>query len=674
MLEDNPADADLIRFELEEAGIVFESKVIMTEKDFIRELKDFSPDIILSDYDLPGYNGALALAEAKRRSPDIPFILVTGAVQEERAIEVLISGARDYVMKSRLNRLVPALRRANAEAEERSARKAAEMELRESHKRLECLVEERTASLQRELTERKQAEEQLRLLSDRYELAVKSAGIGVWDWDIKKHHLIWDNQMYVLYGVSKADFSNAYEAWRKGIHPDDAVRVNVESEEVHASGNENNIEFRIVWPNGQIRYLRSVGRFIRDDHGDAVRMIGINYDITGIKQAEAEQEKLHAQLNQAQKMESVGRLAGGVAHDFNNMLAVILGHTEMALDMVNPEQPLFNALTEIRKAAERSANLTQQLLAFARKQTIVPRILDLNLTVEGMLKMLRRLIGEDIDLVWLPGACLEPVKIDPGQIDQMLANLCVNARDAIDGVGTITIKTDNVVFNLEDCAGHTGFAPGEYVSLIVSDSGCGMTEETLAHLFEPFFTTKIMGKGTGLGLATVYGIVKQNNGLINACSTPGRGTTFNIYLPRHVGRADELRTTDRTEEAACGSETVLLVEDEPGILNMSKIMMEGLGYRVIAAATPGEAIRLAAKHAGEIHLLMTDMVMPEMNGHDLAKNLLSDYPQIRRLFMSGYAADVNADTGVLDGGAYFIQKPFTKKDLASMLRKVLDSK
>jgi len=395
-------------------------------------------------------------------------------------------------------------------------------------------------------------------------------------------------------------------------------------------------------------------------------------DITDRKKAEAEREKLQEQLTQAQKMESVGRLAGGVAHDFNNMLGVILGHAEMAMDQVEPAQPLFSDIEEIRKAAERSAILTRQLLTFARKQTIAPKVIDLNETVEGMLQMLRRLIGEDIHLAWRPGRNLPSTKMDPSQIDQILANLCVNARDAIRGVGKITIETGEAAFDEAYCAEHAGFKPGEYVLLAVSDNGCGMDKETISHLFEPFFTTKEVGKGTGLGLATVYGAVKQNNGFINVYSEPGQGTTFRIYLPPYQAGTRVRPDTATAKTAACGSETILLVEDEPAILRMATMMLERLGYAVITAQTPGEAIRLAREHSGPIDLLMTDVVMPEMNGRDLAKNLLSIYPAIKRLFMSGYTANVIAHHGVLDEGVHFIQKPFSSKDLGAKLRDVLE--
>jgi PAS domain S-box-containing protein len=405
--------------------------------------------------------------------------------------------------------------------------------------------------------------------------------------------------------------------------------------------------------------------------GELVDILCVGNDITARKRSEDEKVKLRQQLTQAQKMESVGRLAGGVAHDFNNMLGVILGHTELALNRLDPGQPLVKHLQEIGKAARRSADLTRQLLAFARKQTVAPQILDLNDIVDGMLTMLRRLIGEDIHLVWSPGKNLGMINIDPSQLDQILANLFVNARDAIVDTGKITIETGAMIFDEAYCMTHAGFVPGEYILLAVSDNGCGMDSEILAHLFEPFFTTKETGKGTGLGLATIYGIVKQNSGFINVYSEPGHGTTFKIYLPRHLAKAAQAPKGDTASSEVRGNESILLVEDEPMILDITKTMLELQGYKVLPAATPGEAIRLAREHAGQIHLLMTDVVMPEMNGRDLAKNLLSLYPGLKRLFMSGYTANVIAHHGVLDEGVHFIQKPFSISDLAAKIREVL---
>lgn len=400
-------------------------------------------------------------------------------------------------------------------------------------------------------------------------------------------------------------------------------------------------------------------------------LMGVGTDISERKRSEVKTEKLQAQLTQVQKMESVGRLAGGVAHDFNNMLGVILGYSELALEQVDSGQPMYATLQGIQQAGLRSADLTRQLLAFARKQTVAPKMLDLNETVASMLNMLRRLIGENIDLAWLPGENLRPIKMDPTQIDQILANLCVNARDAIGDTGKVTIETHNVVFDEAYCSVHADFAPGAYVLLTLSDNGRGMDSEDLSHLFEPFFTTKEVGKGTGLGLATVYGIVKQNNGFINVYSEPSLGTTFKLYLPCYLDKGALPSKPGAVKPAATGHETILLVEDELMILEMTQVMLERQGYTVLPAVSPGEAIRLAREHAGEIHLLMTDVVMPEMNGRDLARNLLSLYPDIKCLFMSGYTANVIAHHGVLDEGVYFIQKPFTMQDLATKIRNVL---
>jgi nitrogen-specific signal transduction histidine kinase/CheY-like chemotaxis protein len=401
-------------------------------------------------------------------------------------------------------------------------------------------------------------------------------------------------------------------------------------------------------------------------------MIGCHIDITKRKQAEEEREKMQAQLTQAQKMESVGRLAGGVAHDFNNMLGVILGHTELALLEADENHELYDDLKEIQKAAKRSADITKQLLAFARKQTISPRQLDLNDTVESMLNMLRRLIGEDIDLVWQPTAHLWPVKMDPSQIDQILANLCVNARDAIGGVGKLTIETGKKSFDEEYCSKHPVFIPGDFVLLAVSDNGCGMNKEVLDNLFEPFFTTKDVGKGTGLGLATIFGIVKQNNGFINVYSEPGQGSTFKIYLPRIFTDEDTDQVVPEKKAAAGGTETILLVEDEAPILRMTRMMLERKRYSVLPAATPGEAIEMAKNHADKIHLLITDVVMPEMNGRDLAEQITTLNPDIPLLFMSGYTANVIAHQGVLDDGVAFIQKPFSMAEMTAKVRELLD--
>jgi len=456
--------------------------------------------------------------------------------------------------------------------------------------------------------------------------------------------------------------------------PELARSIHAKDSELFEKQGTQVYETRILDGHGALHNVVMHKVSLTDSFGAIIGLIGVVLDITERKKSEEEREKLQNQLVQAQKMESIGQLAGGVAHDFNNMLGVILGHAEMAMDQVAPAQPLYSDLEEIRKAAQRSADITRQLLAFARKQTITPKVLDLNQVVEKLLKMLRRLIGEATDLIWKPGAGLWPIKGDSSQIDQILTNLCVNARDAIAGVGKITVETGKSTFDNEYCSAHPGFLSGDYVRISIHDTGCGMDKLTLVHIFEPFFTTKGVGEGTGLGLAMVYGAVKQNKGFINVVSELGQGTTFTIYLPRYVDAdGPELLWREGGAQPALGGlETILLVEDEPAILKMTVLMLQRLGYRVLAASNPSEAMRLVKEFANEIHLLITDVIMPEMNGRDLAQQLLGSQKRMKCLFMSGYTADIIANQGALDEAVQFIQKPFSQRELALKIRDVLE--
>jgi two-component system, cell cycle sensor histidine kinase and response regulator CckA len=410
-----------------------------------------------------------------------------------------------------------------------------------------------------------------------------------------------------------------------------------------------------------------------DSDGRVLGLVGISRNITELKAAQRRNEELERRFLQTQKMETVGRLAGGVAHDFNNMLGVILGHSEMALASVKDDPLLREALEEIDKAARRSAALTNQLLAFARQQTVAPRLLDLNQAVVGMLKMLSRVIGEQIDLAWQPAGGIMMVNIDPTQVEQLLVNLCVNARDAIADVGRITIST-RLAASSHPFIGEPQEVPaGDYVVLEVDDNGIGMDRDTLAHLFEPFFTTKEIGQGTGLGLATVYGIVQQNGGGIHVDSVPDQGSKFTIYLPRAQGELSP-ETTIVAARPDGGGECILLVEDEPMLLAMTRTMLERQGYQVLAAGGAMEAVRLAEERGVTISLLITDVVMPEVNGRDLAATVLAHCPGIPCLFMSGYTADVIAHHGVLDGGVHFLQKPFSAQELAIKVREALHAR
>jgi PAS domain S-box-containing protein len=433
-----------------------------------------------------------------------------------------------------------------------------------------------------------------------------------------------------------------------------------------------------VWT-GEIHNRRKTGELfwesatisqLRNERGELFGYVAIKRDITAEKQGAIELDQVRAQLTQAQKMESVGRLAGGVAHDFNNMLAVILGHAEIALEGLSEHDQRREHLVEILQAGQRSADLTRQLLAFARKQAIRPKVVDLNDSVGNMLKMLRRLIGENIEVRWVPGPDLWPVHIDPAQVDQILANLSVNARDAIAGGGVVTITTANVHVTPEVVRGLPRWRVGEFVELTISDSGCGMTPDVLSHLFEPFFTTKEAGKGTGLGTATVYGIVTQNQGFIHVDSTVGVGTHMRVFLPRVAGHGADV-TTDAPMALPMGTETVLLVEDEPAMLETCRRMLVHLGYTVLPCQSPEEAQTTLVTYTGRIHLLLTDVVMPGGSGRDLAEATRRADPSIKVLFMSGYTAELLAGTDGPAGGVGCLAKPFSTAELATKLREAL---
>ena len=512
----------------------------------------------------------------------------------------------------------------------------------------------------RDITERKQAEaERERLLS-----AIEQAGEMV---------VITDPQGTIQY-------VNPSFARTTGYTDREVIGQNIN---ILKSGKQNRAFYEDLWATitsrktwkGRIINKRKDGTFydeemtispVLDQTDEIINYVAVKHDIT-------EHLQLESQFLQAQKMESVGRLAGGVAHDYNNMLTVIIGNTEMAINITKPEDPLFEFLEDILNAGRRSAEITRQLLAFASKQTIVPQVLDLNETVDGMLKMLRRLIGENISLTWQPGTGLWPIKMDPSQIDQILANLCVNARDAISGAGKITINTGVKNFDQKNREQQAGDLCGDFIFLSVTDDGCGMAPKILENIFEPFFTTKILGKGTGLGLSTVYGIVKQNNGFIKVSSHPGEGTSFNIYLPPHKANPEKTKASRGSEILRGQGETILVVEDEISVLNLIKSMLVGVGYTVLPAATPNEALHLAEMHHGQIQLLLTDAVMPEMNGRDLAQRLKALHQDMKILFMSGYTADVIAHQCVLDEGVNFIQKPFSGTALANKVREVIES-
>lgn len=477
-----------------------------------------------------------------------------------------------------------------------------------------------------------------------------------------------------IYGTTREALADPNKFW-EAVYEDSNFRATMQKRVLDdcATG----VPERMVWDGVPITRKGKETRYISARNTpvpDKNLMISTVWDVTAAKQGEKDRRKLQEQLATAQKMESIGRLAGGVAHDFNNMLGVILGHAELMQDILAPDHPAAEGIREIMEAAERSANLTQQLLAFARKQPVSPRILELNTVVNGMLDMLRRLIGENITLSWQPAEETWKVKMDPGQIDQIMANLCVNARDSIEGTGLISIATQNISFASGDLFLEQHLSPGNYVLLTITDSGSGMSEDVQEHLFDPFYTTKGPGEGTGLGLSTVYGIVKQNQGYINVYSEPGKGSIFRIYLPQYEGEIPIEPDSTGTVKISSGDSqlTILLVEDELPNLSVCTAMLKKLNYHVLASASPRAALALAKSHDGPIDLLITDVVMPEMNGKDLAGELARVYPNIRNLYMSGYTADIIAHHGVLEDGVNFLQKPFSLSVFSKKIEEALN--
>jgi len=530
-----------------------------------------------------------------------------------------------------------------------------------------------------DITARKQAEEALRESETRLQaLSDNLPGGLVYQIDtgmdgLTRRFTYLSAGVEALHGVTAAEVMQDPMKIYGQIPEEDQAEVAHAEASAITSMTPFSAEVRIRMPDGNVRWRLFCSAPRRFANGQLI-WDGIEVDITSRKRVEVElleKSRLESQLRQAQKLESIGRLAGGVAHDFNNMLGVILGHTELAMEQMTEDNSLLSDLGEIRAAATRSADLTRQLLAFARKQTITPRSLDLNEIATRIHSLLSRLIGENIELVFEPSRDLWRVHMDPSQVEQILTNLFVNARDAISGVGRIFLSTDNCTIDAAFREVHPEAVEGDYVRIIVTDTGSGMDSSTLARIFEPFFTTKAFGQGTGLGLATVYGIVQQNNGFILVESDPGQGTEFHIHLPRSSVPAEKEAAIGPVPKPGNAQETVLLVEDEPSVLHLTQRILSQEGYVVIKALTPQEAIRKAREHQGEIHLLITDVIMPEMNGQLLARSLNALFPSLRCLFMSGYTADIVACQGVLEDGVAFLQKPFSSRILLDKVREVL---
>jgi PAS domain S-box-containing protein len=515
-----------------------------------------------------------------------------------------------------------------------------------------------------DVTERKRVEDALRDSETFLRLSQEASGVGSWEWDLTTGRVRWSESMCRIHGLTAHEFDGRLETAASFFHPDDVPGLHASMRRVMEQGVATHMEYRIRWRNGVERTVRCKGEVVLDRFGKAARYIGTITDVT-------ERLKLEEQLRQAQKMEAIGQLAGGVAHDFNNLLTVINGFSELLLADLPAADPRREPMTAIRDAGEQAARVTGQLLAFSRKAIVAPKVLDLNELIDSTGKMLRRLIGEDVTLTTVLSPGLSRVRIDPVQVEQVLMNLAVNARDAMLRGGQLTIETTNVEMGEGDIPGRPDLKPGRQVRLSVADTGHGMTDEVKARLFEPFFTTKGVGKGTGLGLATVYGIVKQAGGDVTVHTRVGAGTTFTIFLPAVPETAKPVES-GALRLAPRGAETVLLTEDAEAVRKLVRRALEMQGYTVLEAGTGADAERAVDAHPGPVHLLVTDVVMPDLNGRELADAIRARRPGVKVLYISGYTDDAVVRHGVSEAADAFLQKPFTPLSLARKVREVLD--
>ncbi len=630
ILEDDPRDAELLAAMLRRAGYSLSLEVTDSREQFQQRLEQGDDDVILADYNLGAWNAMDALHILRESGKDVPCVVVTGSLGDEAAVECLKQGAADYVLKDRLHRL-PA---------------AVEGALREKAQREDAT----------------RLQEQIWRAKKEWEHTVDTIPDPV---------LVLDEQ----FRIQRANHATARvlglefpqligQPCYQVVHGQAAPPPDCPFQRMLLTGKEARCDIE------EPRLGKVFDATVTPLRNSGVAVLGcveVLRDIT-------ERKRLEEQLRQAQKMEAVGRLAGGVAHDFNNLLTAITGYSDLALTRLREGDRVRKHVLEIKKAGESAASLTRQLLAFSRRQVLIPQILDLNSVVSNVQKMLRRMIGEDIDLVTLPAADLGHVKADPGQIEQVIMNLAVNARDAMPQGGKLTVETANVDLDESYTRSHIDVMPGRYVMLALSDTGCGMDAETLSHIFEPFYTTKEEGKGTGLGLATVYGIVKQSGGHIWVSSDLGQGTTFKIYLPRVEAAVEKLMPGRMAAGLPRGAETVLLVEDEVIVRDLVREVLQSSGYTVLVASGAAEALAISEQRApGPVHLMLTDVVMPEMDGPQLADHLACLYPKMKVLYMSGHTDAAVARHVKLSRDIPYLQKPFAAEVLARKVREVLDT-
>ena len=635
-LEDSPQDCALVQEAVRAAGLDATFTPAVNEVEFAQALRSRTYDVILTDNSLPGFEGPAALVLAREVQPDTPLIFVSGTLGEERAIEILKEGATDCILKNHLAQLGPAIRRAVRASRDRAGRRQAEQALRQSEERF------------REMAEN---------IRDVF-----------WSTSVDGREIHYVSPAYAqIWGRSIAELHVRPESWLEAVWPDDKQEL-VRRRDLLGQGLPYSLEYRILQPDGSCRWIEERGYPVRNAHGEVERRVGVAHDVT-------ERKHLEGQLQQAQKMESIGQLAGGIAHDFSNMLTVINGYSNLLLDNQVLSAPVVESLKHIFVAGGRAANLTRQLLIFSRKSHPHSQSLDLNEVVDTVSAMLRRMIGENISLEVDLARPLPRIMADAGMLEQIMMNLAVNARDAMPKGGSLVLSTGSREFSAAECAGNPEAKPGAYVVLGVRDTGCGIPPEILPRIFEPFFTTKEEGKGTGLGLATVFGIARQHQGWVEVESEVGMGTLFQVCLPVATA-AQTARATAPVESFLLvgGKETVLLVEDEEAVRAFARTVLEMHGYKVLEAGTAVDALEAWKWHHERITLLLTDLVMPdEMTGLELAQRLQAEKPGLKVLFSSGY--NPGQVEQILDSkNSYcFLQKPYLPKTLARVVREVLDT-
>lgn len=628
VIEEDASDGDRIEEELRRAGYDATCTYVNNEQEYCQCL-DPEPDVVLGDNNTSNFDSLRAIEILRKRGAEVPFIVVSRKGNESTALEALRRGAADYVRKDRLSGLGTAIANVLEQKRQRSQKRDDEAQLILEHRAINACTQ----------------------------------GVAIIDACQTNYPIIFVNPGFeILTGYRRDEVVGRNHHFLLGLRTDPATAAQLE-QALH-KGEAVTVEIMNYRRDGTPFWNAVTLSPIRDETGRLTHFASVQTDIS-------ERKRIELQYRQAQKMEAIGRLAGGIAHDFNNLLTIILGCSDLALNSTNPESLIREHLQQIKLAGERGANLTRQLLAFSRKQVLETRLLNLNDVINDISKMLLRLIGEDVEYATNLDSKLGMIKADPSQLEQVILNLVVNARDAMPHGGRITIETKNVELDERFVRERPEVTPGAYVLMTIRDTGCGMTPEVMAHMYEPFFTTKEGGRGTGLGLATVYGIVKQSNGYIYADSQPDQGTSFSVYFPRAQSTEIVETRMGNTEMFPKGKETVLLIEDDPNVRKLNTQVLENKGYKVLVAKNGAEAVQVAESHPSTIHMVVTDVVMPGMTCRELTERITMLRPTAKILYVSGYSVDALTTQGIMNAEFCMLQKPFPPFALIRKVRELL---